>query len=674
MLKLKNLSIVQEIVLILSLPILILTLLLVQNVWENAAKKHDMSSIKHLLELCSDLASLSESVQNERLKSSLFLIGAGSSISEIQTTCRETDELLKKIKVDFEYFKQDFPVYIERASELFSPIEQNIGQLASIRMGTENKSITAAQVIEFYGNFNAAVVNNMTSFPRWIEKGNVMRRMTSLGHLSAAIEMEGILRAKLVYILDKKQMNQRDLQIIVNSIAESAVHLDVFHDLSVPNMQQQYLEKIKSPAYQQSTEIIEKLILQPINQDLVDVPSTAEWREKQTQKMNVLKDLRKVVNEEAYLFMEKTYQQAQSGFLFNIALLVVILMSIAALVFVMTKKLKNRFQILEDGLGKIADGDLTQAIALEGDSELGRLATFINKKLMFNLSDINLQIQKIVGTLKMVVQELSVSSKETLTTSNQQSAGVKEVVSTMEDTGQLSRQIAQKIDEVTKAVHQSEGEIQKGFNIIQQNQSKMGEIKEGTNQTIDGIKELGQQINSIWDIVNMINGIADQTKIIAFNAELEASSAGEAGKNFQIVATEIRRLADNTVNSTSEIKAKIHEIQKASDHLIVTSEAGSEKIQEGWQLSQSLQDVFNQILQGSEVTVKSSEIVSQSVQQQVKAFEQIVLTMKQLAEGINNFSIAVGGSTKMSENLKDISIALDKILQQYKLPQQTKNK
>ena len=72
-------------------------------------------------------------------------------------------------------------------------------------------------------------------------------------------------------------------------------------------------------------------------------------------------------------------------------------------------------------------------------------------------------------------------------------------------------------------------------------------------ETISGIKMLGEKIESIWDIVNIINGIADQTKIIAFNAELEASAAGEAGKNFQIVATEIRRLADSTVSSTNEI-------------------------------------------------------------------------------------------------------------------------
>ena len=89
--------------------------------------------------------------------------------------------------------------------------------------------------------------------------------------------------------------------------------------------------------------------------------------------------------------------------------------------------------------------------------------------------------------------------------------------------------------------------------------------------TTERIKELNTKMNGIWDIVGIINNVADQTKIIAFNAELEASSSGEAGKNFHIVATEIRRLSDTILDSIKEIKIVIDEIQKASDRLILDS-------------------------------------------------------------------------------------------------------
>ena len=72
--------------------------------------------------------------------------------------------------------------------------------------------------------------------------------------------------------------------------------------------------------------------------------------------------------------------------------------------------------------------------------------------------------------------------------------------------------------------------------------------------------------------MEIINTVGDQTKLIAFNAALEASSAGEAGKRFSVVASEIRRLADSVTDSTSEIESKISEIQDSISRLVITSE------------------------------------------------------------------------------------------------------
>ena len=116
----------------------------------------------------------------------------------------------------------------------------------------------------------------------------------------------------------------------------------------------------------------------------------------------------------------------------------------------------------------------------------------------------------------------------------------------------------------------------------------MTEITDANVSTISGIRELGEKISGIWEIVKIINDIADQTRIIAFNAELEASSAGDSGKNFHIVANEVRRLAAGITKSVDQIKERITEIQHSSDNLIITSESGTEKIREGLELSEKL--------------------------------------------------------------------------------------
>ena len=166
---------------------------------------------------------------------------------------------------------------------------------------------------------------------------------------------------------------------------------------------------------------------------------------------------------------------------------------------------------------------------------------------------------------------------------------------------------------------------------VAENVNQLSEIALANQTTIDGIKSLGNKIENIWDIVSLINSVADQAKIIAFNAELEASSAGEAGKNFHIVATEIRRLADGIIDGTKEIKERITEIQQSSDSFILTSENGTEKIQNGVASAKELEERFESIKSASEITASSSDEITTIIQHQAQASMQILNTLKEIA-------------------------------------------
>jgi len=313
----------------------------------------------------------------------------------------------------------------------------------------------------------------------------------------------------------------------------------------------------------------------------------------------------------------------------------------------------------------VSAGDLTKRADVQSNDEIGQMSLQFNV-IIDNFSSLLKDISETSAMLQESVQELSASSQEIATTSNQQSAAVREIVSTMEDSDKLSKSIATKIGEVTRISEDTRQIVDNGFSIIKDSLSKMDEIMNANADTIQGIKLLGEKIDSIWDIVNIINGIADQTKIIAFNAELEASAAGEAGKNFQIVATEIRRLADNTVSSTNEIRSKINEIQHSSDRLIITSEEGTGKIKQGLDLSNGLRKQFDDILRSSEISVSSAEQISVSIKQQVSAFEQILLTLKQISEGIDNFVVSTSSMTNFTESLKNKSTHLNSVVSYYR--------
>ena len=283
------------------------------------------------------------------------------------------------------------------------------------------------------------------------------------------------------------------------------------------------------------------------------------------------------------------------------------------------------------------------------------VSIFINlaiiKKIYAKEKDIN---SKVIAE----TQNLVVAAKENAATSQDQSAAVKEIVTTMEDNNNLSDNIKTKIGDVSEIAQTTSDNVSEGVSALQSNVDRLHEIDTANKQTIETIKELGNKIEKVWNIVNLITNITDQTKIIAFNAELEASSAGEAGRNFHIVANEIRRLADGITSGTVEIKQQIKDVQLSSDALILTSEKGTELINQGCQEAESLKIMFEHIKVGSESTANSAVEIDNIIQQQNIASKQIFITLKQIAAGVENFSKATENISKSSEVLKQISTKL----------------
>jgi len=267
--------------------------------------------------------------------------------------------------------------------------------------------------------------------------------------------------------------------------------------------------------------------------------------------------------------------------------------------------------------------------------------------------------QEMSARLFEETQNLAVATKETSASSQDSNAAVKEIVATMEDSNALSENISQKIKNVSNIANNNSSEVQAGVVSIEKNVEQLHAIFDANQQSISGMKLLSEKIESIWEIVTLINSIADQAKIIAFNTELEVASAGAAGEPFRIVANEIRRLSDGIIDGTKEIKEKISDIQKSSDSLILTSQSSTEKINEGYRNAKELGEKFSRIKSSSEITADSAEDITGIIQQQAIGSEQILIALKQISGGIENFSTATENISRSAENLKGISEELN---------------
>jgi methyl-accepting chemotaxis protein len=304
--------------------------------------------------------------------------------------------------------------------------------------------------------------------------------------------------------------------------------------------------------------------------------------------------------------------------------------------------------------------DRSNQIDIVNFDELGELSMYVNRNVV-RYREFADSIQNLVASLTEASLSLATTAQQNSSVSNQQAAAVAEVVSTMEDSDRLGKTAAERAAEVDIKSVKTLQTATEGVSRMDGYLESMESIRKANEGTIEFIKTLNEDINTIWDVVRMINSIANQVKIIAFNAELEASSAGPAGKNFEIVATEIRRLADNTVASTAEIRDKTQLIEQAARNLIESSDSTTKAIQSGWENSRKIQEAFNSVKQSSEDASASAKAINDGIRMQTGGSEQILMTMKQIAHSASDFAESTKMLSETSRRLTDMVAGMRKL-------------
>ena len=349
-----------------------------------------------------------------------------------------------------------------------------------------------------------------------------------------------------------------------------------------------------------------------------------------------------------------------------ISMMVVIAVIFIAFFLFISELLRRSTYTADHVFKRLENNDLSVKVEVQSHDELGELMAGLGgflEKLRSAFGSFN-QNASMVST---AVYDLSASAKEITATANEQSASVAEIVSTMESNKNLSRQVAGKTLEVAELAEKTKNLSQHGAELHNANEDMMLDIKDQNSKIVDEIKNLHDVLSRIDESVQLIDTIADRTKLIAFNAALEASSSGEAGLRFAVVAGEIRRFADNVVESVMEIKERISELQGTSETLISEAAIGSQAIDQGYNRLVEQNEVFNNIVDVSQnVAVRSQQISSLSKQQEL-ATEQVFTALKEISAGVKQFVTATASTSDTVHKLNSMSIELKDTLAKYRI-------
>jgi methyl-accepting chemotaxis protein len=231
----------------------------------------------------------------------------------------------------------------------------------------------------------------------------------------------------------------------------------------------------------------------------------------------------------------------------------------------------------------------------------------------------------------------------------QQSSAVSQTVTTLDELRSSAVSGNDRAREVLEQAKQVTAIAQKGSTAVGDVTDGMRTIRSQVEQIATSVLDLSERAQRIGEIVDSVNAIADQSKLLALNASIEAAKAGEYGHGFAVVAEEVRALAERSQSATREIATILKEIQKATSASVMATEDGSKSVAKGLELVNTSRDTIRTLSDTIESSSKAVEQITYSVTQQTAGVTQI-------NEAMNGILSAVQQGTAESSRIKETMV------------------
>jgi methyl-accepting chemotaxis protein WspA len=320
-----------------------------------------------------------------------------------------------------------------------------------------------------------------------------------------------------------------------------------------------------------------------------------------------------------------------------------------------TNLLKSKVDSLLTVVSKAAAGDLTGRIEVAGTDAIGQLAHGLDR-MFENLRALLNNVQKAGISVTTSATEIAASAKQQEATGIEQAQTSVEILSTTKEISANTAQLLRTMEGATAVADYTTSATADAQSNLKRMDSTMQHMVSATDSINAKLAALSEKASNINSVLITITKVADQTNILSLNAAIEAEKAGEAGRGFSVVATEIRRLADQTSVSTWDIEQMLKEMQSAVSASVMGMDKFSEEIRRSVgevrqvtdQLSgvmdqvQKLAPQFDAVLQGMQSQAVGAQQISETMIQLNDATQQTVESLKATSEAVHQLQYAAG--------------------------------
>lgn len=330
---------------------------------------------------------------------------------------------------------------------------------------------------------------------------------------------------------------------------------------------------------------------------------------------------------------------------------------------------RNQGAILRllDEIADLADGDL-RSYATVSEDFTGAIADSIN----FAID----QLRDLVSRIHETSQEVARYSQDTQMITNQLAEASEHQAQEIAGASSAMNEMATSIDEVStnakesaEVAQRSVGIAANGAEVVNRSMQGMDTIREQIQETSKRIKRLGESSQEIGNIVSLINDIADQTNILALNAAIQASMAGEAGRGFAVVADEVQRLAERSASATKQIENLVKTIQADTNEAVISMEHTTSEVVRGANLAKNAGVALDEIQTVSQSLAQLMENISGAAQLQSASAGHIANTMNVVQDITSQTTSATFDTARSVSELANMAESLRESVTDFKLPE-----
>ncbi|GAA3912434.1 HAMP domain-containing methyl-accepting chemotaxis protein [Litoribacillus peritrichatus] len=352
---------------------------------------------------------------------------------------------------------------------------------------------------------------------------------------------------------------------------------------------------------------------------------------------------------------------ASSAFVLSITVLIISSLVVLVILFYgFYKGLIRPTKSLESFFSELADGNLAVSSDIRSQDEIGRLAASA-RSLQSYLIEVSNGLNNAVKSVEQAFTEIKTTSSQVSEAAQEQSSRAETVAAAVHEMSTAAQEISSNATNAAEAVDETRNISASGTKIMQSTVGGINQLAEEIGNAADVVQKLEEESQNIGTVLSVIQGIAEQTNLLALNAAIEAARAGEQGRGFAVVADEVRTLAQRTQDSTTEIQDIIDNIQKGAQAAVTAMSNGSERtatsVSQVNEAGTALENINQQVMRIHDMNMQ----IAAASEEQTQVIDEISTNVRSISDlSVKTAEYATHGEDSLSclDEVKEEQIKL----------------